>query len=63
MRDAIDIIGLEVVYKGSTTKIHAIQFIPKSGSIYITLEQENNVYINVPYKEIYKLIKQQIIRL
>jgi len=63
MRDAIDIIGLEVVYKGSTTKIHSIRFVPKSGSIYITLEQENNVYINVPYKEIYKLIKQQIIRL
>jgi hypothetical protein len=63
MRDAIDIIGLEVVYKGSTTKIHAIQFVPKSGSIYITLKQENNVYMNIPYKEIYKLIKQQIIRL
>jgi hypothetical protein len=63
MRDAIDIIGLEVVYKGSTTKIHAIQFVPKSGSIYITLVQENNTYINVPYKKVYKLIKQQIIKL
>jgi hypothetical protein len=63
MRDAIDIIGLGLLYNGYNTKIHAIKFIPKSGSIYITLIQENNTYINVPYKEIYKLIKEQIIRL
>jgi len=62
MRDAVDIIGLEIVYKGYNSKIQAIQFVPKSGSIYITLKQENTL-INVPYKEVYKLIKQQIIKL
>jgi hypothetical protein len=63
MRDSVDIIGLGLVYNGCNTKIHAIKFVPKSGSIYVTLIQENNTYVNVPYKEIYKLIKEQIIRL
>jgi len=62
MRDAVDIIGLEIVYDGHNTKIQAIQFVPKSGSIFITLKH-NGKYINVPYKKVYKLIKQQIIKL
>ena len=62
MRDAIEIIGLEVVYGGKPSIIQAIHFIPNTGSIYITLKQENTL-INVPYKEVYKLIKQQIVRL
>lgn len=63
MRDAVDIIGLEVIYKGHITKIHSIQLVPRSGSIYITLKREGNTYINVPYKEVYRIIKQQIIKL
>lgn len=62
MRDAVDIIGLEIIYNGHSTKIQAIQFVPKSASIYITLKQENTL-INVPYKKIYKLIKQQVLKL
>lgn len=62
MRDAVDIIGLEIVYNGHNTKIQAIQFVPKSGSIYITLKHDDR-FINVPYKKVYKLIKQQIIKL
>jgi len=62
MRDAVDIIGLEIVYNGHNTKIQAIQFVPKSGSIYITLKQEGR-FINVPYKKVYKLIKQQVLKL
>ena len=62
MRDAVDIIGLEIIYNGHSTKIQAIQFVPKSGSIFITLKQKDT-YINVPYKKVYKLIKQQIIKL
>jgi len=62
MRDAVDIIGLEIVYDGYNTKIQAIQFVPKSGNIFITLKHEGK-YINVPYKKVYKLIKQQIIKL
>ena len=62
MRDAVDIIGLEIIYTGHSTKIQAIQFVPKSASIYITLKQENTL-INVPYKKVYKLIKQQVLKL
>jgi hypothetical protein len=63
MRDAVDIIGLEVIYKGHTVKIDSIQLVPKSGNVYITLKQDDSTYINVPYKEVYRIIKQQTIRL
>jgi len=63
MRDAISIIGMDLLYNNKPTKIHSIEFIPRSGKIYITLLTEDSMYVNVPYREVYRMIKKQICRL
>lgn len=63
MRDSISIIGMELIYNDQPTKIHSIEFIPKTGRLYITLLLNNSTYINIPYKEVYRLIKKQICRI
>lgn len=63
MRDAVDIIGLEIIYNNQLSKVDSIKFVPSSGSMYITLQYKDNTYVNIPYDEGYELIKQQINRL
>lgn len=63
MRDAINIIGLEVMYHDEPSKVHSIQFVPAFCGMYITLKCKNNTFINIPYEEGYTLIKTQINKL
>lgn len=54
---------MDLLYNNKPTKIHSIEFIPRSGKIYITLLTEDSMYVNVPYREVYRMIKKQICRL